>query len=214
MLNKLEIYNFEDTGRGMRATENIFTGDIIAKIPLSNCIIVDNNTKKPDDIRISHENWSNMDLFEKLATVLILENEKGMQSRYYNYIQTFPSNLNLVDTMNNLRWDKYWLKFKRKLDNELRLMKFKWCNKVKAKYFLDIARTRSIYNPHRCGLYPMLDLFNHDTRTTKDFDYDLKIENNYIIFRSMRNVIRHQQFFVSYGKLSSNDLLYQYGIIT
>lgn len=40
MLYKLQIDNFPNMNRGMRATQDIFPGDVLVKLPLDMCIIV------------------------------------------------------------------------------------------------------------------------------------------------------------------------------
>ena len=210
MLNKLEIYNFKNMGRGMRATSDISPGDIIVKVPLNECIISNALTPKPVDYRISMENWNTMDYIEKTTTLVILAYESGS----HKYLQTLPKHLNLIDTWEGVTGHILQLKLQRINENEKRLRKFKWCDRQTALYFLDIVRTRSIYSDVSCGLYPLLDLFNHDTTTNKDFDYDLEYTDEYIVFRSTRYVRRGEQFFVSYGDFSVSELAYYYGIIT
>jgi hypothetical protein len=214
MLYKLKIDNFPKMNRGMRATQDIFPGDVLVKLPLDMCIVVDASTKKPQDVRVTYENWQNMDYFEKIATIMRLEYELGRESKHYVYLRSFQKNMNLIDTWQNVSGKLLRLKNKRIHENMVRLKKFYWCDRDVALYFLDVARSRGIYNQYSCAMYPMLDLFNHDVDSTKEFDYDLRREGDVLVFRSTRRVSRGEQFFVSYGALTPDELIYNYGIQT
>jgi hypothetical protein len=214
MLYKLKIDNFPKMNRGMRATQDIFPGDVLVKLPLDMCIVVDASTKKPQDVRVTYENWQNMDYFEKIATIMILEYELGRESKHYVYLRSFQKNMNLIDTWQDVSGKLLRLKNKRIHENMVRLKKFYWCDRDVALYFLDVARSRGIYSKCSCAMYPMLDLFNHDVENTKEFDYDLRREDDVLVFRSTRRVPRGEQFFVSYGALSPDELIYNYGIQT
>jgi len=222
----LQLYNFTETGRGLRTQKNLMKGEVLISIPMDK-MITRKSMKKTSDYPL---HWSTQLM---LSCFLIRESMKKQttcsntttKSEWKIYLETLPQSYDVpyFDCPQDLliylpRHLKVSIEEQfRLIDTQFRelvkvLQEENFVSKKIFAWAWFTVNTRGVYFPDQhdnLALAPFLDMFNHSGHVqvhveNTDHFYNLKSSNNFP---------KHSQVFINYGPHDNIKLYLEYGFV-
>ncbi|KAL5010710.1 hypothetical protein ScPMuIL_013015 [Solemya velum] len=231
-------YIFPETGRGLMASADISSDDLIVAIP--RCLLITTETVLASEIGHWIKRWKPLLCPQQILSVYLMwETQKGAASEWHPYIQTLPgsfttpayftdTDLQLLPTAVFQRAvqlnqklcvfyqqiidfsDTYW-------PESVEIFTFEafrraWYTVNSRSVYMEIGKSEFVRGvENNLALAPFLDLLNHSTQAQITAGYDRESKTYQI--RTLVPYRRYEQVFISYGPADNHKLLLEYGFI-
>tara|TARA_B110000858_G_scaffold50758_1_gene58752 strand:- start:776 stop:1606 length:831 start_codon:yes stop_codon:yes gene_type:complete len=191
--SKLDVGYNQHMRRGLYATDDIKTGDMLIEVPLTSCI---HEEVLPDTTLVEGDYI--------LSTKLMLHDKSS--GKFEGYMDYMPRDPHLIADWSDTEIDRinyprgYELREMQKKDNEI--------YPKSMKRYMDLVRSRRIIYRYEAShvlmMIPMIDMINHGTTPENNgFEIDTRIEDKYIRLYSPRNYRKGEEILMSYGDTES-----------
>ena len=209
---QLQLFNFPQTGRGLRTQKLIKANEFLISVPLDKMIT-----------RTAIQHWYPKHWSTQLMLSCFLIQKNDEKSDYWTvYKRTLPRTYDVpfFDCPQELL-EELPNSLKQLIENQSRLIhkQYEFCKKFLVSIDIQTfawawftVNTRGVYFPDNndnLALAPYLDMFNHNPNVK----VEIKIQDDKYLIKSIQNWPKYGQVFINYGPHDNTKLYLEYGFV-